>query len=115
MRKILKRYWPIIREYLEALIIIIPVAFLIRSFGYGLYRVPTGSMEPTMLVGERFFADKLTPLFAKPDRGDIITFNDPTYPYSNSPLIYSVQRYLWGPSNLTKRVSDSGRSYSWCY
>lgn len=100
----LKRYGPILREYAEALLIIIPLAFLIRSFGYGLYRVPTGSMEPTMLVGERFFADKLTPLFSTPKRGDIITFNDPTYHYSRNPLVYSVQRYMWGPSNLTKRV-----------
>src|SRR5579859_5713391 len=104
MRTFFKRYWSLIREYLEALVIIIPLAFLIRSFGYGLYRVPTGSMEPTMLVGERFFADKFTPLFSKPKRGDIITFNDPTYHYSKNPLVYSVQRYIWGPSNLTKRI-----------
>jgi signal peptidase I len=100
----MQRYWSIIREYVEALIIIIPLAFLIRSFGYGLYRVPTGSMEPTMLVGERFFADKLTPLFSSPHRGNIITFNDPTYHYSTNPIVYSIQRYMWGPSNLTKRV-----------
>ena len=31
------------------------VVFLIRTFVFGLYQVPTGSMETTMLVGERFF------------------------------------------------------------
>jgi signal peptidase I len=80
------------------------LVFLIRTFGFGLYQVPTGSMETTMLVGERFFADKFTYLFSKPKRGDIIAFNDILFQYSTNPLKLWFENYVYGPSNVTKRV-----------
>lgn len=91
-------------QYVETFVIILPIAFVIRTFFYGLYQVPTGSMEVTMLVGERFFADKLTIQFSPAKRGDIITFNDPNFDYSNNSSVRLFQRYVWGPSNWTKRV-----------
>ncbi len=94
----------LLTEYIRALLIIIPLAFIVRSFGYGLYRVPSSSMEPTMLVGERFFADKFTVHFSTPKRGDIVAFNDPSFAYSGNSLIRAWQNYAWGPRNLTKRV-----------
>lgn len=80
------------------------LVFLIRTFGFGLYQVPTGSMETTMLVGERFFADKLSVWFSPIKRGDIISFNDPNFDYSDNYFKNLWQRYVWGPSNWTKRV-----------
>jgi signal peptidase I len=76
------------------------LVFLIRTFGFGLYQVPTGSMETSMLVGERFFADKLSV------RGEVIAFNEPpqVFSYSAHPLMRLWQHYVWGPSNWTKRV-----------
>src|SRR6476659_7982559 len=91
-------------HWLLQLIFWLAIAFLIRTFGYGLYQVPTGSMETTMLVGERFFADKLSTVFYSPTRGDIITFNDPTYDYSDNKFMNLWQNYVWGPSNWTKRL-----------
>ncbi|MCK5632211.1 signal peptidase I, partial [bacterium] len=55
-------------------------------------------------VGERFFADKLTPLFSNIKRGEIIAFNDPLFTYSKNSLVRLFQDYVWGPSNWTKRV-----------
>jgi len=89
-----------VREIAVLLLIVI----VIRVFGFGLYQVPTGSMETTMLVGERFFADKFTILFTSVNRGEIIAFNDPTFKYSDNKLVRLFQDYLWGPSNWTKRV-----------
>lgn len=89
------------------LITLLLIVFLIRTFVFGLYQVPTGSMETTMLVGERFFADKFTILFSKPKRGEIVSFNDPRYPYSKNPIVRLFQEYVgtWsGPINWTKRV-----------
>lgn len=89
------------------LITLLLIVFLIRTFVFGLYQVPTGSMETTMLVGERFFADKFTILFSKPKRGEIVSFNDPRYPYSSNPIVRLFQEYVgtWsGPINWTKRV-----------
>lgn len=80
------------------------IVFIIRTFGFGLYQVPTGSMETTMLVGERFFADKLSYLFIDPNRGDIISFNDPLFNYSGNKFVRLFQEYVWGPTNWTKRI-----------
>lgn len=91
-------------QFIESIIIIVPIAFLIRTFGYGLYQVPTGSMETTLLVGERFFADKFTVLFRELKHGDIIALNDPTYRYSDHSIMNLFQRYVYGPENWTKRI-----------
>ncbi len=91
-------------DYIQTFIVIVPLAFLIRTWGYGLYRVPSGSMETTMLVGEMFFADKFTYIFSKPKRGDIITFNEPVFSYSDNKLKSLWQHYVWGPENWTKRL-----------
>ena len=100
-----KKLWRwVASDSTRELIVLLSIVVLVRTFGFGLYQVPTGSMETTMLVGERFFADKLTPLFSAPKRGDIISFNDPMYQYSKNPVMRIIQEYFWGPSNWTKRV-----------
>jgi signal peptidase I len=94
-------------EFVELALLLVLV-FIIRSIGFGLYAVPTGSMETTMLCGERFFADKFTPLFVPFKHGDVITLDDPIYPYSKNPLYNWWQHWVgfifWGPTNWTKRV-----------
>lgn len=107
----IKKFWAWMRRpnksYLAQgidVIMIVFVAFLIRTFGYGLYQVPTGSMETTLLVGERFFADKFTVLFRELKHGDIIAINDPTYHYSDHYITNLFQRYIYGPENWTKRI-----------
>ncbi len=84
------------------------VIFLIRTFIFGLYQVPSGSMETTLLVGESLVSDKLTVWFTPIKRGEVIAFNQPTYDYSENPAMNFFQRYFlgifWGPQNWTKRV-----------
>jgi signal peptidase I len=96
-----KQSW---RSSIFELAYLLLIVFLIRTFLFGLYQVPTGSMETTMLVGERFFADKLSYNFRKPRYGEIIAFNSPEFKYSSNPLMRLFQRYVWGPDNWTKRV-----------
>lgn len=91
-------------NWVGQLLLLLLLAFIIRTFLYGLYQVPTGSMEPTILVGERFVADKLTIWWNPPQRGEIIAFDNPTFEYSNNALMNAFQRYVWGPDNWTKRV-----------
>ncbi len=102
---------PGVKIAVELIFVIIPVAFAIRTFIFGLYQVPTGSMETTLLTGERFVADKLSYWMRSPRRGEIIAFNVPDksvcskgYSYSKNPLKNLFERYVWGPENWTKRV-----------
>lgn len=96
-----------VADWLQSLIVILPIVFVIRTWGYGLYQVPSGSMETNMLVGESYFADKFSFLFSKPKRGDIISFDQPDYPYSEHPFMNWLEHYVMvigGPQNWTKRV-----------
>ena len=97
-----------VADWVQSLVVILPIVFVIRTWGYGLYQVPSGSMESTMLVGESYFADKFSYLVRKPKRGEIISFDQPDYPYSKDPLKNWMQHYMgflwWGPQNWTKRV-----------
>lgn len=65
------------------------IFFFIRSSVFASYLVPTGSMNPTILEGDFFFANKLAyrlkvPFtnrsivrWASPERGDIVVFESP--------------------------------------
>ena len=80
------------------------IVFVLRTYLFGLYWVPTGSMEPTILVGEGFFGDKLTLLWKPVERGEIISFNAPHYIYSDNMFIRFFEKYIFGPESWTKRV-----------
>lgn len=92
------------QKVVTEILVCIAIVFVVRTIGFGLYQVPTGSMETSILVGERFFADKFTYLWRAPARGEVIAFNDPCYPYSSHPLKRLWENYVWGPGNWTKRV-----------
>ncbi|MDR1083130.1 MAG: signal peptidase I [Coriobacteriales bacterium] len=69
-----------LREIIEVLIIIVAaviITTLLRTFVIDQYEIPTGSMEPTIAVGDRLFAEKVSYHFAEPSQGDIVTFHDP--------------------------------------
>ena len=107
VQKILGSWYdvPAVRIPFELIFVIIPIAFIIRTVGFGLYQVPTGSMETTFLVGERFFADKASYWIRKPRRGEIIALMILILPTQPILLVNWWQRYVsWNVSNLTKRV-----------
>lgn len=57
----------VLREYGEALGIALLLAILIRTFFIQAYEIPSGSMEPTLLVGDHILANKLVYGFRMPD------------------------------------------------
>jgi len=85
-------------------IAIIMLAFALRLFVYGLYQIPTGSMETSLLVGEVLVGDKLSLWWSAPQRGDIIVCSDPLYRYSDNILCRFFERYIGGAGSITKRV-----------
>ena len=75
-----------IQEYIEAIIIAIMIALVVRTFIIQAYKIPSGSMKPTLLIGDHLLVNKFIygikiPYFRKiifpvtdPQRGDIIVF-----------------------------------------
>jgi signal peptidase I len=47
------------REYTEAFIIALALAIILRTFFVQAYKIPSGSMEPTLLVGDHIIVNKL--------------------------------------------------------
>lgn len=70
----LKQKW---KDWGEPFLIAAVLALIIRTFLLGPYKIPTGSMRPTFLEGDRIFVDKVTYRFHEPARGDIIVFRYP--------------------------------------
>ena len=86
------------------LVLLLALAVLVRTVVFDLYQVVSGSMETTVLAGERFFAEKFTIFFSKPKHGEIVSLNDPYFTYSNNAVIAFLQNYVYGPDKWTKRV-----------
>ena len=70
----IKEKW---KNWGEPFVIAAILALLIRTFLLGPYKIPTGSMRPTFLEGDRIFVDKVTYRFHEPQRGDIVVFKYP--------------------------------------
>ncbi|MEW6324732.1 MAG: signal peptidase I [Nitrospirota bacterium] len=78
-----------LREYVEAFLIAIVLALFVRTFVVQAFKIPSGSMIPTLMVGDHILVNKfvfgvklpfttltLIPV-SEPDRGDIIVFRYP--------------------------------------
>ncbi len=53
------------------------VALLIKTFLMQAYFIPSGSMEPTLQIGDRVLVNKLSYDFGDLGRGDLVVFNRP--------------------------------------
>jgi len=80
------------RENIEAIVIAVVLALFIRTFVVQAFKIPSGSMEETLLIGDHIlvnkfiygitipFTEKKLITFAKPKPGDIIVFIYPEDP-----------------------------------
>jgi signal peptidase I len=53
------------------------LALLIQAFVVKPYRIPSGSMEPTLKIGQRILVDRIGNDFGAPNVGDIVVFHPP--------------------------------------
>jgi len=65
------------RENIESLIWAIALALLIRTFVIAPFKIPSGSMRPTLIEGDRILVSKFLYRFREPRRGEIIVFRYP--------------------------------------
>ena len=61
-----------------------PVVYYHEAQGIRAFRMTTDTMSPTILVGDRVMADRLTSQAAMPRRGDVVAFIPPTNRQANS-------------------------------
>jgi signal peptidase I len=54
------------------------LALLVQAFVVKPYRIPSGSMEPTLKVGQRILVNRLAARFSSPGVGAIVVFHPPS-------------------------------------
>jgi signal peptidase I len=64
-------------EWAAVLVVAIGVAVAIRTFVVQTFYIPSQSMEPTLMVGDRILVDKLSYHLHSVHRGDIVVFGNP--------------------------------------
>jgi signal peptidase I len=76
----------VVREYAEALLVALALALFIRTFLVQAFKIPSGSMLPTLQIGDHLLANKLlyglrVPIYGtrylsyfEPEREDIVVF-----------------------------------------
>ncbi|MBJ6801463.1 signal peptidase I [Geomonas propionica] len=113
----------IVREYLESIIIAVLLAMVIRTFVVQAFKIPSGSMEDTLAIGDHLLVNKFIygtkiPGFEgrflkirDPKQGDVIVFE-----YPEDPTKDFIKRVIGTPGDVVevknKRVYVNGKLYA---
>jgi len=87
-----RSFW---REFPLLVAVALILALLIKAFVVQAFRIPSGSMEDTLLVGDRVLVNKIVYDFRGINRGDIVVFNgtgswDPAVSSSSASIVPRV-------------------------
>jgi signal peptidase I len=101
-------------ELVGVVVVAILVAVLLRTFVVATYSIPSGSMEPTLQVGDRIVVDKLSYHLHGVDRGNIVVFSTPpNEDCAGPPVADLVKRVIGLPGeiiSLQDAVPPAGRT-----
>ena len=64
-------------EYVWTILGALALAFVLKTFVFNVFTVPTGSMLNTIQEGDLLVGEKVTLLWDQPKRGDVVTFRSP--------------------------------------
>ena len=112
----------LIREYAESIAIAILLALVIRTYLVQAFKIPSGSMEDTLAIGDHLlvnkfiygtkipFADKRVLTVRDPRQGDVIVFE-----YPEDPSKDFIKRVVGIPGDVVegkdKKVYVNGKPY----
>jgi signal peptidase I len=97
------------REIAEIILTAFLLAFVIKVFVFELYKIPSGSMIPTLLVGDRIVVVKYVygprlpfvsirlPGIREPKMGDVVVFKSPDDPNKSF-----IKRFIAGPGDTVE-------------
>lgn len=80
------RIKPILKEAIETTFFVIVMVIIIRFFIGEIRWIPSGSMKPTLLEGDRIFVERFSRFYDTPERGDIMVFYPPSEPLPGNPM-----------------------------
>lgn len=92
-----KVFW----EYVRMIASVVIVVFLLQTFVFVNARIPSGSMEKTVMTGDRVYGNRLAYTFGEPERYDIAIFR---YPDDESKLF--IKRVIGLPGETVTILED---------
>jgi signal peptidase I len=104
----------IVRDYAESIIIAVILALFIKAFVVQAFKIPSASMENTMLIGDRLlvnkfiygikipFTDKRILKIRDPRRGDVIVFE-----YPEDPSKDFIKRVIGTPGDVVQVINKN--------
>ena len=96
-----------ILSWLQILVTAAVIAFVLNTFIIANSRVPTGSMENTIMTNDRVIGSRLSYRFSSPERGDIAIFRFP-----DDESVYYVKRVIGLPGD-TIDIIDGAVYLNW--
>jgi len=112
----------LVREYAESIAIAVLLALVIRTYLVQAFKIPSGSMEDTLAIGDHLlvskfiygtklpFSDKRVLTFRDPRQGDVIVFE-----YPEDPSKDFIKRVVGTPGDVVegkeKKVYVNGKPY----
>lgn len=73
-------------EVIETVIFVLVMVVIIRFFVFEIRWIPSGSMKPTLIEGDRIVVERVSRFFTGPKRGDIMVFYPPSTQLSRKPI-----------------------------
>jgi len=97
-------------ELLGVVVVAVVIAVVLRTFVVATFSIPSGSMEPTLQIGDRILVDKLSYHLHGVDRSNIIVFSTPpTEDCAGPPVADLVKRVIGLPGETISLAG--GRVY----
>ena len=76
---------PKVREIIETIVFVVVMVIIIRFFIGEIRWIPSASMHPTLLEGDRIVVERYSRFYSTPKRGDIMVFYPPFEKLKNTP------------------------------
>lgn len=76
-----------LRELVETVVFVVVAVSLIRFLVAEVRWIPSGSMRPTLLEGDRIIVERFSRFYSEPQRGDIMVFYPPFFEIKNTPVL----------------------------
>lgn len=111
------------KDYAESILVAVFLAFIVRTFIFTGYKVPTSSMSPTLVAGDFIFSNRMpygiklpfteNKIFRKsPGRGEVVVFT-----YADQPRVQYVKRVIGLPGDKIEikegRLEVNGEPYKY--
>ena len=92
--------WRTLKEIVQIVVLAFLLSFVLRTYIVEARQIPSGSMEPTLQIGDRLMVDKIVFKFSELKRGDIVVFQPtPAAKASTGADSYFIKRVIGLPGD----------------